>query len=165
MQHHVRFQIPLSVETFVAYIAVELFLACVYDNVALVQGSIREYTPAEFTRVLAAWTCPQLWKYKEKWNNVNIYWTKMTTWHFYNTNISLNTTLIIYRGSHDLKSARSYDCFDLFVDKLTTQLIKFNTLTHDRIPLPALGGIDVLILMHSKSHYKSIKFSFWVSVQ
>ena len=87
MQHHVRFQIPLSVETFVAYIAVELFLACVYDNVALVQGSIGEYTPAEFTRVLAAWTCPQLWKYKEKWNNVNIYWTKMTTLHFYNTNI------------------------------------------------------------------------------
>ena len=50
-----------------------------------------------------------------------------------------------------------------FFYKLTPQLIKFNTLKHDWITLPALGGSGVF-LVHIQSHYKSVKFSFWVSV-
>ena len=45
-----------------------------------------------------------------------------------------------------------------FFNKLNPQLIKFNTLTNDWIPLP-LG-----FFIHSKSHYKRVKFSFCVSV-
>ena len=45
--------------------------------------------------------------------------------------------------------------FCWFVQTLNPQLIKSNTLKHDWIPLSAL---------HWKSHNKSVKFSFWVSV-
>ena len=52
-----------------------------------------------------------------------------------------------WRGDiHDLNSERPYDFSNSFGYKLTPQLIKFNTLTHDWIPHPALWGIGVFSL-------------------
>ena len=51
----------------------------------------------------------------------------------------------------------------IFFIKLIPQLTKFNTLTRDWIPLPALEGIGVYFV-HSQSHYKSVVFNlgeFW----
>jgi len=65
----------------------------------------------------------------------------------------------------NLKDRVTFFLFFFDKVKLTLQLIQFNTLTNGWITHPAFGDIGVLILVHSKSNYKSVKFSFWVSVE
>ena len=62
----------------------------------------------------------------------------------------------IYWGMHN-------DCLGFFIN-LLPQLIKFNIRTNGWISLPVFVKYRCLFLKHSKSHYKSVKFSFWVSV-